>query len=322
MHTCPDLSIPVGICTPTGIRMWYTPAMTTRQTRAESRERTRQRLIAAAARVFAAKGYHGATVDDVAEAAGYTKGAVYANFASKTDLMIALIQDRVRRQSELAAAAFAGVSLEAGLRAMDAASAGRSGLDPDWMLLMGEFMVHAMRDERARVALAEEYEQARSLSAGMIAAKFLEVGAVPPLPARDLAILIEAVAVGLGFQALIDPAGVPMGLQAVAVERLLGSGALESPRTRRAATASRAAGPSEGADVAVGPGGEPPATGRTTAVASAAASADAPAGASEASGPSAPAVGAAKPERPPKPGRPPKPERPAKPGRPKKPKRA
>jgi AcrR family transcriptional regulator len=279
--------------------------MTARQTRAQSRERTRQRLIAAVARVFAAKGYHGATVDDVAEAAGYTKGAVYANFASKTDLMIALIEERVRRQSELAAAAFAGVSLEEGLRAMDAGSSGQSGLDREWMLLIGEFMVHAMRDERTRAALADEYEQARALSAAMIAAKYLEVGSVPPLPARDLAILIEAVAVGLSFQMLIDPGRVSMNLQAVAIERLLGPGAAESPRALRMAAGRRAAGSVEAVGASTGPE---------------AGSETAPGSAPEA--PSDQAAAAADVARPAKAQRPQKPARPEKPGRPKKPKRA
>jgi TetR/AcrR family transcriptional regulator, transcriptional repressor of aconitase len=43
----------------------------------DKREETRARLLEAAAHVFAKKGYEGASVDDVAHAAGFTKGAVY-----------------------------------------------------------------------------------------------------------------------------------------------------------------------------------------------------------------------------------------------------
>jgi AcrR family transcriptional regulator len=195
--------------------------MTTRLSRAERRDRTRAELIGAATRVFAAKGFDRATVDDVAEAAGYTKGAVYSNFASKTDLMLAVIEDRIRQQSEAVAVAFAGASIEDGLRALGARSPSPATPDGEWMVLMGEFMLYAMRDERARLALAAEYERARGLSASMIASKFAEAGKAPPLPPRDLAILVEAVGIGLGFQALIDPAGVPLDLQTVALERLL-----------------------------------------------------------------------------------------------------
>ena len=193
---------------------------TQRLSRAERRRQTRTELLAAAARVFATKGFERATVDDIADAAGYTKGAVYSNFASKTDLMLALIEQRVAIQSEAVAGAFAGASLEEALRRIDAASppeqAGR-----EWLMLMSEFVVYAMRDDRAREMLAAEYERARTLSAAMIEEKYADSDESLPMPARDLAILIEAVGVGLGIQAVIDPAGVPMSLQAEAMRRLL-----------------------------------------------------------------------------------------------------
>ncbi len=203
--------------------------VTVRLTRAEARERTRRELLAAAARVFAAKGFAGASVDDVAEAAGYTKGAVYSNFASKTDLMLALIEDRIRRQSEVMDEVFQDVGLEEGLRELDRRSSGPTALDREWMMLVGEFMLYAMRDERARVALAAEYERARGLSAALIERKFAETGVRPPLPPRDIAILIESLGIGLGFQALIDPQRVSLDLQAVAVERILGGAPEREP---------------------------------------------------------------------------------------------
>ena len=55
-------------------------------TRDQRKARTRERLLDAATRVFAAKGYRGAAVDDVAEEAGLTKGAVYAHFRTKEAL--------------------------------------------------------------------------------------------------------------------------------------------------------------------------------------------------------------------------------------------
>ena len=63
-------------------------------TRDEKKAVTRQRLLDAAARVIAEKGYRGATVDDIAEDAGLTKGAVYSNFQSKEDLFFALLDSR------------------------------------------------------------------------------------------------------------------------------------------------------------------------------------------------------------------------------------
>jgi TetR/AcrR family acrAB operon transcriptional repressor len=60
---------------------------------------TRSRLIAGAARVFARRGYGEATLDEVAEEAGLTKGAVYWHFASKSDLYLALLEERVKQEA-------------------------------------------------------------------------------------------------------------------------------------------------------------------------------------------------------------------------------
>ena len=69
-------------------------------TRAERKELTRELLFDAAIEVFARKGYHGASLDDVAEAAGFTKGAVYSNFTRKSDLFRALLERESQRRGE------------------------------------------------------------------------------------------------------------------------------------------------------------------------------------------------------------------------------
>lgn len=68
--------------------------------RSQKAERTRAELLVAAAKVFAEKGYEGASVGDIAVAAGYTKGAVYANFGSKQDMLLALAQELVAQDAE------------------------------------------------------------------------------------------------------------------------------------------------------------------------------------------------------------------------------
>ncbi|WP_243717523.1 TetR/AcrR family transcriptional regulator, partial [Actinomadura darangshiensis] len=68
--------------------------------RRDRREQTRTALLTAAERLWAERGIHGASLDDIAAAAGLTKGAVYSNFAGKTDLLLALMEritsDRTR----------------------------------------------------------------------------------------------------------------------------------------------------------------------------------------------------------------------------------
>src|SRR5947207_16020547 len=68
---------------------------TRRRTHAERRAETRQALIDAAAWVFVERGFVGASVEAIAERAGYTRGAFYSNFASKQELFGELLQQRV-----------------------------------------------------------------------------------------------------------------------------------------------------------------------------------------------------------------------------------
>ena len=67
-------------------------------TREERRAATRTELLDAAARVFARRGFHNASVNDVAAEAGYTSGAVYSNFRNKDELFVAAFEHHVARQ--------------------------------------------------------------------------------------------------------------------------------------------------------------------------------------------------------------------------------
>src|SRR5580704_16177584 len=69
--------------------------MNTRLSRAEQNDRNRALLFAAARRVFLARGYHAATLEQIADEAGFSKGVVYSRFASKADLFLALLEDRI-----------------------------------------------------------------------------------------------------------------------------------------------------------------------------------------------------------------------------------
>ena len=62
------------------------------------RQQTRDHLLAAAAHVFAERGFHGASLDAVAAAAGFSKGAVYSNFKNKEDLFLALLESSYLRE--------------------------------------------------------------------------------------------------------------------------------------------------------------------------------------------------------------------------------
>ena len=69
--------------------------MSPRLSRAEQNDRNRALLLAAARRVFLERGYYAATLDQIADEAGFSKGAVYSRFASKADMFLALLEDRI-----------------------------------------------------------------------------------------------------------------------------------------------------------------------------------------------------------------------------------
>lgn len=68
-----------------------------RRSREEQRAETRQRLLDAAAEVFAARGVEGASIDEVSERAGYSRGAFYSNFGGKPELLVSLSEQRLQR---------------------------------------------------------------------------------------------------------------------------------------------------------------------------------------------------------------------------------
>jgi AcrR family transcriptional regulator len=79
--------------------------MSPRLTRAEQNDRNRALLLAAALRVFLARGYHAATLEQIADEAGFSKGVVYSRFDSKADMFLALLTDRIAERAAQNAAA-------------------------------------------------------------------------------------------------------------------------------------------------------------------------------------------------------------------------
>lgn len=67
-----------------------------RLTQEERKQETRQLLLESAAKTFAQLGFHGASVDKIAEFAGFSKGAVYAHFQSKEELFLAILEQQMK----------------------------------------------------------------------------------------------------------------------------------------------------------------------------------------------------------------------------------
>jgi AcrR family transcriptional regulator len=198
--------------------------MPERLSRQEAKGQTREKLLDAASQVFADRGFEAATIDEVAAAAGYTKGAVYSNFSSKTDLFLALLERRIKIESSRQNAWIAGHSPAEIADILEESTRQPLNWDLRWTMLFTEFWLHAMRDPEARQVLASEYERARNLVTDLIAETYEQAGLTPPFPARDMAILIDALGHGIGLQAALDPERVDMRLQAQTLVWMLRGG--------------------------------------------------------------------------------------------------
>ncbi|MDL4821603.1 TetR/AcrR family transcriptional regulator [Actinomadura opuntiae] len=190
--------------------------------RQERREQTRTALLSAAERLWAERGIHGASLDDIAAAAGLTKGAVYSNFAGKTDLLLALLErftsDRL------------GTDVCDELRSADQSrdeeertgrGAARDGSDDRarrLALLLVEFWLYGMRDYAAGWRIADWYAERRA----HMASELRDVDGIAPSERAALAMALDF---GLAFQHLLDPDRVPADLYSTGIDLMLGRAA-------------------------------------------------------------------------------------------------
>ncbi|MGI5165237.1 TetR/AcrR family transcriptional regulator [Spirillospora sp. CA-253888] len=188
--------------------------------RRERREQTRAALLAAAQRLWAERGIHGASLDDIAASAGLTKGAVYSNFAGKTDLLLALLERYTEERlgsevcDELRDTARPA---DQRLEQVGKAFARRLSGDDSRLvaLLLMEFWLYGMRDYAAGWRIADWHAERRGRLAQCL-------GDVEGIAAADRATLAIALDFGLAFQHLLDPERVPADLYATGLRLLLG----------------------------------------------------------------------------------------------------
>ena len=193
-----------------------------RLTRAQRRQQTRARLLDAASQVFARRGFHAATVDEVAEAAGYTKGAVYSNFATKDELVLALLDRHLADQLHQVEALSAVESSEELRAALRGRTEQEFAAARDVGVLLVEFSLYAMRSPAAQAELAKRYRQLRGRLAELITTRYARQQSSPPMPPEHLAALAIATDAGLFLQYAAEPGALPWELRADAIFQLLG----------------------------------------------------------------------------------------------------
>lgn len=173
------------------------------------RELTREALLAAAAETFSKKGFAAASLDEIADTAGFTKGAIYSNFSSKEELLHAVLGRWAERQlSEVADAMNADYSGDQVHNARTAATvwdATTEYADEQLIALSLELRLYALRNGRARERIAELNRKVTDQLAGYIEEELARRGTPSHLPARQLAELGRAALDGLQQYAAIDP---------------------------------------------------------------------------------------------------------------------
>jgi AcrR family transcriptional regulator len=183
--------------------------MPTRLTRDQRKAQTRERLLATAKDVLLRRGFHAATLDEIALEAGLTKGAVYSNFASKAHLFLAVVDARARVQAPTRSQDAVHVTSLEDLARRHARAAIADDPDGRWASVLIEAWAAADDDEPFRAALLERNRAINSQIARHIEEVATRSGMEFPYPVETLAQSCGGMLRGLLLQRLLDRARVP-----------------------------------------------------------------------------------------------------------------
>ncbi len=179
--------------------------MSSRLSRAEQNDRNRALLLAAARRVFPARGYYAATLEQIADEAGFSKGVVYSRFASKADMFLALLEDRIEERAAQNASAARELAGSGDFDALLDLAQQAERAAPGWRLLVTEFRIHAARDPE----LNRRYAAVHARTVEGIARALVTIseggGETLPFPPRQVAELLLAIEAGLALEQSANP---------------------------------------------------------------------------------------------------------------------
>src|SRR3954453_11738907 len=175
-----------------------------------TRDDTREKLFEAAARVFEEQGIGGASIEAIAAAAGFTRGAFYSNFKSKDELIIAMLEDHVeqsigRIRDLLEKHKNLADFIEA-LKTMNRSQQDPLGRSP---LLHMEMILFVARAEKRRPELAKRLRAGRKLIANVIETTAKNTGKDPGLSPAWWGSIVLAMEDGFDLHRLIDPETTP-----------------------------------------------------------------------------------------------------------------
>ena len=188
------------------------------------REAVRRRLLDAALAVFASRGFDSATLDQVAEAAGLTKGAIYSNFASKDDLFYAMMSEQALRRAEAVRTALAtrpeGPDDQQAARDIGRLLTQAFTREREWQLVFLDFWGRAVRDDAIRARFLEHRRTVRQAIAERIEQALGRAPAAGEFTADEIVTVVLALSNGLAIEEYIDPGLVADDLFGRVLERL------------------------------------------------------------------------------------------------------
>lgn len=195
-----------------------------RRTRQDKREANRAQILVAARKVFGHGGYHGATIEAIAQEAGLSNGAVYYNFANKEDLFLALLDERIDQRVQHLQRIFDDTSRVDSVPAQiqhEATDLVESlKQSSEWRLLFLEFVIYAARNPAFRVEFVKRREKMKTALTELLAQRAHAQDIDPPVPIEQLVVLLNGLINGLAVEELAEPGAVPDGLLATALTAL------------------------------------------------------------------------------------------------------
>ncbi|MGH9243538.1 MAG: TetR/AcrR family transcriptional regulator [Acidimicrobiales bacterium] len=174
-------------------------------TRDQKKARTREALVDAAAQVFAERGFHLASLEQVADRAGFTIGAVYSNFAGKEELFLVVL-DRwgVEEAVALGQGLAAVRTAEAAVEAVDTWFRERWS-DPTRLFAIAEFMLHSRTRPAALDALRERALRVHAGLELIIESSRSSIPIAPDVDSHQAARAVLAISYGIAMQRIIEP---------------------------------------------------------------------------------------------------------------------
>ena len=175
-------------------------------TREDTRAQTMQRLLDAAQKLIAKKGFSAASVEDIAELAGYTRGAFYSNFDSKNDLFIELLRrDHAKTHTQYRDLQNDSIPLDH-IHKRSREIYVHMYRDDESYMNWTEARMLATRDPKFRAKLNALLAEKRAEIAKFISYFYRRAGTTPPAPAAVMAMGFMSLFEGVQLSMLSSPA--------------------------------------------------------------------------------------------------------------------